>query len=94
MAPKLWHAHLFKALEDDGFVPSAYDSGLLHKKDMMLIIYVDDVGIAAKDPDDVDLLVQRLKDKGFKLTREGTFSEFLGIKFEKNPIDNSIQTNF
>ncbi len=62
----------------------------VEKKEMMLVIYVDDVGIAAKYKKEVDLLVQRLEDQGFKLTREGTFSEFLGIKFEKNNKDNSI----
>jgi hypothetical protein len=90
VAPKLWYEHLFAALKKDGFVPSKYDPCLLLKEDMMLVIYVDDVGIAAKHKKDVDSLVQRLEDQGFKLTREGTFSEFLGIKFEKNSDDNSI----
>jgi hypothetical protein len=90
VAPKLWYEHLFAALKKDGFVPSKYDPCLLLKEDMMLVIYVDDVGIAAKNKRDVDSLVQRLMDQGFKLTREGTFSEFLGIKFEKNSEDNSI----
>jgi hypothetical protein len=90
VAPKLWYEHLFAALKKDGFVPSQYDPCLLLKENMMLVIYVDDVGIAAKYQKDVDSLVQRLMDQGFKLTREGTFSEFLGIKFEKNFEDNSI----
>ena len=90
VAPKLWYEHLFAALKKDGFVPSKYDPCLLLKADMMLVIYVDDVGIAAKYQKDVDSLVQRLMDQGFKLTREGTFSEFLGIKFDKNLQDNSI----
>jgi hypothetical protein len=90
VAPKLWYEHLFAALKKDGFVASKYDPCLLFKKDMMLVIYVDDVGIAAMFEKDVDSLVQRLEAQGFKLTREGTFSEFLGIKFEKNAEDNSI----
>jgi transposase InsO family protein len=90
VAPKLWYEHLFAALKKDGFVASKYDPCLLFKKEMMLVIYVDDVGIAAKYKKEVDSLVQRLEDQGFKLTREGTFSEFLGIKFEKNDEDNSI----
>ncbi len=90
VAPKLWYEHLFAALKKDGFVPRKYDPCLLLKEDMMLVIYVDDVGIAAKSQQDVDSLVQILTDQGFKLTREGTFSKFLGIKFEKNLEDNSI----
>jgi hypothetical protein len=90
VAPKLWYEHLFKALLEDGFVASQFDPCLLFKKDMMLVVYVDDVGIAAKRQEDVDEMVARLRQKGFELTREGTFSEFLGIKFEKNPDDGSI----
>ena len=83
VAPKLWYEHLFKALKEDGFTVSKLDPCLLFKKDMMLVVYVDDVGISAKRKEDVDAMVQRLKKKGFELTREGSFSEFLGIKFEK-----------
>jgi len=45
-----------------------------------LVLYVDDVGIAAKNPKDIDRLVESLRKKGFELTQEGSFSEFLGIK--------------
>ena len=83
VAPKLWYEHLFKALKEDGFVVSKFDPCLLFKKDMMLVVYVDDVGISAKRKQDVDEMVERLKKRGFELTREGSFSEFLGIKFEK-----------
>jgi histone deacetylase 1/2 len=51
---------------------------------------VDDVGISAKRKEDVDTMIERLRKKGFKLTCEGAFSEFLGIKFEKDPADGSI----
>jgi hypothetical protein len=90
VAPKLWHEHLFKALKKDGFVVSKYDPCLLFKKDMMLVVYVDDVGIAAKRAEDVDTLIERLTMQGFQLTREGSFSEFLGIKFETNLVDGSV----
>jgi hypothetical protein len=83
VAPKLWYEHLFKALKEDGFTVSKLDPCLLLKKDMMLVVYVDDVGISAKRKEDVDEMVSRLRKKGFELTREGSFSEFLGIKFEK-----------
>ena len=90
VAPKLWYEHLFKALKEHGFVASKFDPCLLFKKDMMLVVYVDDVGISAKRMEDVDEMVERLRKQGFELTREGSFSEFLGIKFEKNSEDGSI----
>jgi hypothetical protein len=57
---------------------------------MMIVFYVDDAGIAAPKEADVDALVKRLRAKGFELTKEGTFSEFLGIKFD-NRDDGSIE---
>ena len=83
-APKLWFEHLFKFLKGDGFVQSEHDSCFLMKRDIFVIIYVDDAGIAAKTQKIVDQLIQRLKDAGFGLTKEGTFSEYLGIQYEKH----------
>jgi hypothetical protein len=50
---------------------------------MMRAVCVDDVGIAAKRKEDVDEMAALLREKGFHLTREGSFSEFLGTKFDK-----------
>ena len=55
----------------------------LFKKDMMRVVYVDDVGISAKRKQDVDEMVERLKKRGFELVHEGSFPDFLGIKFAK-----------
>ena len=90
-APKLWWEHLFKALKEGGFVVSKFDPCLLFKKDAVLVPCINNVGISAsKLKQDVDEKVERLRKKGLELTRKGTFSEFLGIKFEKNPDDGSI----
>ena len=56
----------------------------LYKKGLMAVFYVDDAGIAAKDQKDIDLLIKSLRNAGFELTVEGSFSEFLGIKFTEN----------
>ena len=83
-ASRLWHEHLLKALHSLGFKASATDPCLLFRSDMMLIVYVDDVGVATPDKKAADKLVQDLLEQGFELTREGSFSEFLGIKLECN----------
>jgi len=57
---------------------------------MMLVIYVDDCGIGSANPNDIDKLVEDLRTLGFELTREESFSEFLGIKMEKQQ-DGSIE---
>jgi len=81
--PRLWYHHLFRTLVDDlGFCQSDHDACLLTKKHMILVVFVDDAGIGSKRKEDADNLVQQLVDRGFELTREGTFSELLGIKFD------------
>jgi hypothetical protein len=82
-APRLWNLHLFEAITDLGFVPSAIDPCLMMKKDIFLVFFCDDAGVAAKSEAVIDDLVDALNDKGFELTREQSFSEFLGIKYEE-----------
>ena len=90
VAPRLWHEHLNVALFDLGFKPSANDPCLLCRPNMMLAKYVDDVAIASPDPAAIDKFIEELKEKGFELTREGTFSEFLGIKLTEDKQTGTI----
>jgi hypothetical protein len=83
IAPKLWFEHLFTAFFDMGFIQSKLDPCLLFKKDIMIVVYCDDCGIASKETKEIDNLIKDFERRGFQLTREGSFSEFLGIKFEK-----------
>lgn len=85
-APRLFYECASAAFEELGFKKSEHDPCFFYKRDMMLVLYVDDVGVAAKDPKDIDRLVDALRSKGFELTREGSFSEFLGIKI--SPVDD------
>lgn len=48
-----------------------------------MIMYVDDIGVAAPMDALLNEFVADLKSKGFELTREGSFSKFLGMKFEE-----------
>ena len=50
----------------------------------MVVLYVDDCGIAAPEQKYIDEFITALENKGFTLTWEGSFSEFLGIKFTEN----------
>ena len=91
VAPKLWCEMLFEALLADGFHQSSIDKCLFYKKDMMAVVFVDDLAISAPTEELVDALVTRLKDKGFDLTKEDSLSEFLGIKINFNPDDGSYE---
>ena len=85
VAPLLWFKYISKAFEELGLKQSEFDPCLWYKDDMMLVQYVDDCGIAAPRKEIIDEFVQQLLDKGFQLTKEGSFSEFLGIKFYNHP---------
>ncbi len=51
-------------------------------KDIMVVQYVDDCGISAPKQELIDDFVGKLLDYGLELTQEGSFEEFLGIKFK------------
>jgi hypothetical protein len=90
VAPKLWYEHLFAFFLKDWFKHSNDDKCLLIKKDMLVILYVDNGGIAKASKQDVDDLIKRLTSTKFNVTREGHFSEFLEIKFVKDPVASTI----
>ena len=92
VAPRLWNLHLFEAILDLGFIQSKIDPCLMMKKDIFLVFFCDDAGVAAKSESVIDKLVGDLIEKGFELTREATFSEFLGIKYEELPDESVFMT--
>ena len=57
---------------------------------MIIFLYVDDCGISSPDMSEIDAFIDRLKAKGFKLTKECDFSAYLGIKFHRNLKNNNI----
>ena len=79
-----------KALKEFGLKPSKYDQCLFYVKDLMNVLYVDDAGIMVPMIELINEFIDGLKVKGFKLTKEGSFSEFLGIKFEEDTSAGSI----
>ena len=83
VSPILWYETCTKAFMELGFKKSPFDPCLLYKDTMMVVLYVDDAGISYKDEADIDPLIRALQEKGFSLTREGSFAEFLGIKFDR-----------
>ena len=82
VAPRLWFQHLLKAMKQLGFVQSAHDPCLLLKSNLIVICYVDDLGLAYPEQRVADKFVQDIKSLGFELTVEGSFTEYLGIKYE------------
>ena len=91
-APRLWFKHLWTALEKLGLKQSKHDPCLLFRKDLIIICYVDDLGIQAPNKEIVDKLIQQLRNLGFTLTMEGSFSEYLGIHYDWKDSDTLEMT--
>ena len=81
-APKLWNHHIVSALLSIGFIQSVFDPCLFYRSNVLAILYVDDLGLAFPNEGVVLALLDELRESGLEFTREGTFSEFLGIKFD------------
>jgi len=84
-APRNWYLHLRKILLELGFKESAVDPCLLYKENMIMVLYVDDAGIAAPNRQLIDELIQQLRDRGLDLDIEGDFNSYLGIGIEEFP---------
>ncbi|KAI2508011.1 hypothetical protein MHU86_6418 [Fragilaria crotonensis] len=61
VAPRLWYQHLSEALREEGFKACANDPCLLYKDTIMVVLYVDDLGIAYRDQSDLDKLFANLE---------------------------------
>ena len=84
LAPKNWHQHLRTALINElQFKESAIDPCLLYKKNILLVLYVDDAGISAPNKNIILELVEQLKSLGFDLKIEDDFNSYLGIGIEE-----------
>ena len=78
VAPRLWYQHLSEALCK------------VYKDTIMVALYVDDLGIAYSNENDLKKLFSNLESKGLNFTREGTFTDFLGINFTKNAANGTL----
>ena len=93
VAPRLWFEHLFAALlhPDFGFTQSTIDPCFLASPNLMVVCFVDDLGVLGKTQGVIDDFVDMLRSRGFVLDIEGPFEEYLGIKFKRNGRDDTIE---
>ena len=61
-----------------------------YRKDILIVLYVDDCGIAFQSQKVLDDFIAALRAKNFKLTVEESFNEFLGIQYTSLP-DGSVE---
>ena len=89
-APLRWLTFIQSKLKLLGMKQSDNDPCVWFGNGLIIAQYVDDFGISAETSEDIDKFVASLQELGLELTRESSFSEFLGIKFTTHE-DGSIE---
>ncbi|GFH58478.1 hypothetical protein CTEN210_14954 [Chaetoceros tenuissimus] len=91
-APRLFYNLARSVFKKLGLIKSDVDDCLFYGKNIFVIIYVDDLGVAALNPNDIDKLAADIESHGLTLTKEESFAEYLGIKYTNLP-DGSTLAN-
>ena len=78
-----WFVILRDRLLKHGYIQSKVDPCLFYKKDSIIVTYVDNCVIFAKDHGKVKEIIKSLKND-FKLIDEGDLSAYLGVNITKN----------
>ena len=73
-APRNWYMHLSKALQAIGMKEYPFDKCLLYHRNLMMVLYVDDAGIAAPNDQIIQDFVNKFCAYNFDLEIEGNFS--------------------
>jgi len=78
----VWNKHLVERLKRVGFKQCETDPCVFVKGSIMYVLYTDDSILMGPDPEELDKLIQEMKDCGLDLTVEGDISDFLGVKID------------
>ena len=85
-AANLWYKMIRQTLIDDlNFHVSEMDPCLFVRDNCIVVLYVDDAIIFARDDETVNKLFKDLEDLKCEFSEDTTFSSYLGIKIETRP---------
>ena len=83
-AANLWYKKIAKTLVDDmNFEVSSMDPCLFIRKDCILVLYVDDAILMARNETALSSILQDLKNHGYDFSRDGDFNSYLGVQIDK-----------
>ena len=88
-APRVWNKSLHVYLTSLGFKQSEADYALYIRRDGIIIVYVDDLKILARDIDAIEDIKTKLKTK-YEMTDLGETKRFLGVDILRNREQKSI----
>ncbi len=86
-AGRTWHEHLKEGLRARGFVPGLVDPCVFYKKDLILMIYVDDVICFSPKSELIDEFVASMKEEEpqkYVLEDLGDVTSYLGLKVKRD----------
>ena len=86
-----WYEHLKKGLFARGFTQSKVDPCLFFRKNLILVIYVDDCILMSPDSKEIDAFIADMQ-KDYTLEDEGDIGAYLGINVTR-PTKDTIQLN-
>ena len=92
-SPRYFFRYLTKKLEKQGLKPSNLDPCLFLGKDLLAIVYVDDVLLYGRSDEAIDQLIKQLQDDGVCLRKEGTAEGYLGLKVERDGNKTPLSLN-
>ena len=72
-------------------MPSKHDPCLFLSKELVVIVYVDDLLIYGRSDEVIEDFIKRMKDEDVTLRREGTAEGYLGVNIERDG-DKTILT--
>ena len=86
-APRYFFKYLSDHLQKQGLTQSKRDPCLFFGKNIIAVVYVDDILFFAKEDEHISILIERLKQSGIAIRREGSAEGFLGVDIERSSTD-------
>jgi hypothetical protein len=83
-SPRNFFRHLKGNLLSCGFSQSDHDPCLFISEKVICLVYVDDCLFFAKDQQDIDTAIQKIKNTGMDLNVEDDVAGFLGVLINRN----------
>ena len=85
-APRYFFGYLTEHLVSDelGFVQSKRDPCLFVGKDVIIVVYVDDILFFAREDSQITTIIEQLKARGVAIRREGSAEGFLGVDIKRS----------
>jgi hypothetical protein len=83
-AGRVWNRHLTEKLKEAGFQQSDQDECLFYHGSSIYVLYTDDSLLTGPDEKELNLIIDKMKSVGLKLTHEDGVDDFLGVNVQRH----------